>query len=86
MRLLQLMLAKLIWIVIIVTLEDKAMQINKDEILYTRLEAADYLGVAYTTLRTWACRKKGALPYRKVGARVQYTKTDLDNYIKSRIR
>ena len=59
---------------------------EQSEKLYTRVEAAEYLGIAFTTLRTWATRKRDLLPYRRVGHKVQYTQSDLDAYIKTRIR
>lgn len=51
--------------------------------LFTREEAAIYLGVSPLTLKTWACTKPKELPYRRVGRYVQYKKEDLDRYIKS---
>lgn len=56
------------------------------DFLLTRRQAARYLGIAEGTLRVWAHNKRYKLPYRKVGRRVQYTKTDLDNFIKDRTR
>lgn len=54
--------------------------------LYTRKEAALYLGVTADTLRVWAHLKRYKLPYRKIGRKVQYLKEDLDQFIKNRIK
>lgn len=57
----------------------------ENEKLYTRQEAAEYLGISFETLKTWATRKKDLLPYRKISRKTLYAKEDLDNYIKTRI-
>ena len=54
--------------------------------LLTRQEAADYLGLAETTLRKWGSLCPEKLPFRKVRHFVQYLQSDLDAYIKSRER
>jgi excisionase family DNA binding protein len=54
----------------------------KKQELFTREEAAIYLGVSPLTLKTWASIKPKELPYRRVGRYVQYRKEDLDRYIK----
>ncbi len=51
------------------------------EILFDRIEAAEYLGVSVKTLQTWATRNLHGLHYRKLGRRVQYLKQDLDDLI-----
>lgn len=56
----------------------------KNQQLFTREEAAIYLGVSPLTLKTWASTKPKDLPYRRVGRKVQYKKEDLDRYIKRR--
>lgn len=52
--------------------------------LFTRNKAAEYLGVKPHTLAVWACTKRHALPYIKVGRLVKYRKTDLDAFLQSR--
>jgi excisionase family DNA binding protein len=47
----------------------------------TRAEAADYLGVNTQTLANWAHTGKVAIPHHKVGRKVIYMKSDLDNYL-----
>jgi excisionase family DNA binding protein len=61
-------------------------EIEPSEKLLNRVEAAWYLGVTTNTLRTWATRKRDVLPYRRVGHKVQYSKKDLDNYIRTRMK
>jgi excisionase family DNA binding protein len=50
----------------------------------TRQEAARYLGLTKNTLERWAHFGRYALPFIKVGARVQYLKRDLDEFLESR--
>lgn len=54
--------------------------------LLTRVEAAKYLGVTPCTMRVWAHIKRYKIPYRKVGKKVQYLKSDLDRFIEDRTR
>jgi hypothetical protein len=49
----------------------------------TRRDAADYIGVSYPTLCTWATTGGGP-PYLKVGAKVIYLQRDLDDWLASR--
>jgi len=49
----------------------------------TRREAADYIGVRYPTLCTWATTGGGP-PFLKVGAKVVYLQRDLDEWLASR--
>lgn len=49
----------------------------------TRKEAAEYLGVAESTLANWACTKKFHLPYYRVGRSVRYRTSDLDAFVLS---
>jgi excisionase family DNA binding protein len=53
--------------------------------LYSREEAACYLGVTSKTLAVWACTKRYNLPFVKIGRLAKYRKTDLDAFIASRI-
>ena len=45
-------------------------------------EAAEYLKLSYYTLEKWRTRKQG-LPYVKIGTRVFYRQSDLDNWLAS---
>jgi hypothetical protein len=47
--------------------------------------AADHLGVAPATLAFWRCSAKEEVPYLKVGGRVVYRKTDLDQWLSERV-
>lgn len=51
--------------------------------LLTREKAAEYLGIATSTLANWACTKKFNLPYFRVGRSVRYKKSDLDAFVLS---
>lgn len=53
--------------------------------LLSRKEAAEYLGVAEQTLAIWKCTQRYALPVVKVGRLAKYRKTDLDEFIRSRV-
>ena len=54
--------------------------------LFSRAEAAVYLGVAKQTLAIWACSKRYDLPYIKIGRLVKYRKADLDKFIENNLR
>ncbi len=58
--------------------------LNRHSDLFTREQAADYLGVTSRTLAVWACVKRYNLPYVKVGRLVKYRRTDLDEFIARR--
>ena len=47
--------------------------------------AAEYLGVAPTSLRTWRCTRAVQIPYAKIGRRVVYWQSDLDNFLDKNI-
>lgn len=49
--------------------------------LLTRKEAAEYLGVCENTLAVWACKKRHALKYVKMGRLTKYRKAHLDDFI-----
>lgn len=59
--------------------------INVQSDLFTREQAAQYLGVTARTLAVWACTKRYNLPFVKVGRLAKYRKADLDAFIASRI-
>jgi excisionase family DNA binding protein len=54
--------------------------------LLTTEQAAAYLGgvVSVNTLINWRCTKRYDLPFVKLGRRVAYRKTDLDEFLASR--
>lgn len=52
--------------------------------LLTPLEAANYLGVTVGTLNVWRCTGRYSLPFVKVGRRVRYTRSHLDDFIERR--
>lgn len=49
--------------------------------LFTRKQAAAYLGVCENTLAIWASKKRHALKYIKVGRLVKYRKAHLDEFL-----
>jgi len=57
---------------------------NWPEEKLTPKEAADFLGVTTETLSVWRCDKRYDLPYIKIGSKVFYLKSDVENFIKSR--
>lgn len=52
--------------------------------LLTNAEAAEYLGIAPTTLEVWRCTRRYSIVYLKVGYSVRYRKEDLDAWLASR--
>jgi excisionase family DNA binding protein len=54
--------------------------------LLSPVSAAKLLGVSPHTLAVWRSDKRYRLPYIKIGSRVRYRRTDIDQFIKSRIR
>jgi len=58
--------------------------IHTKEELLTRKQAANYLGIAASTLAIWASVKRYNLPYIKIGHLVKYRRKDLDAFIASR--
>lgn len=50
------------------------------------IEAAKYLGVAPATLQVWRSTGRYCIPFLKIGGRVRYRLSDLDNWLKSRTR
>jgi len=51
---------------------------------FSNSEAAAYLGIAPETLEIWRCTGRHKIPYVKVGRRVRYRRSDLDNWMQSR--
>jgi excisionase family DNA binding protein len=54
--------------------------------LFSRSEAAAYLGVAKQTLAIWACTKRYDLNYVKIGRLVKYRRADLDKFITDNLK
>ncbi|MGH9927684.1 MAG: helix-turn-helix domain-containing protein [Pyrinomonadaceae bacterium] len=52
--------------------------------LLSRKEAARYLNLATQTLAVWACTGRYGLPYIKIGNRVRYRLSDLEEFVKTR--
>ena len=50
----------------------------------TTPEAAEFLGVKPSTLEVWRSTKRYPLPYIKIGAKVFYRQSALDEFEKSR--
>ena len=48
-------------------------------------EAADFLGITAHTLDVWRCTKRHLIPYLKIGRLVKYRKSDLENWLATRI-
>ena len=57
-------------------------QSNSD--LFTRKQAAAYLGVTERTLAVWKCTGRYDLPCVKIGRLAKYRKRDLDAFIARR--
>lgn len=57
-----------------------------DKHLLSPTEAATYLGgiIKEQTLAVWRCKHRQDLPYIKVGRRIAYRKSDLDEFLESR--
>ena len=49
-------------------------------------QAANYLGLAPSTLETWRSRKRHNLAFAKVGRAIRYRKSDLDRFVASRTK
>jgi excisionase family DNA binding protein len=54
------------------------------QVLLTREQAAEFLGVSINTLAVWASTKRYALPVVKVGRSVRYRQSDLDQWLEAR--
>jgi len=52
--------------------------------LMTTSEAAKFLRLKEDTLLIWRCTKRYDLPYIKIGRKVFYKLSDLENFIESR--
>lgn len=57
---------------------------NNDRLL-SRSEAAKILCVKVETLASWACTKKYEIPYVKIGSKVLYKYSDLCKFVELRV-
>ena len=57
----------------------------RHEPLLDRKSAAKYLNLSPGTLAVWDCTKRYDLKPIKVGRAVRYRKSDLDNFLNSRL-
>ncbi len=57
---------------------------NKERKIFTREQAAEYLGLPKRRLDDWAWNKRQELPYMKMGKLVRYLKSDLDKWLESK--
>ena len=53
-------------------------------VLFTRDQAAEYLGVAPQTLAIWAMNGRYSLPFIRVGRLCKYRRSDLDKWLQRR--
>jgi excisionase family DNA binding protein len=60
------------------------MELIWPERLLNEAEAAQYLGIARGTLSVWRCVGRHELPYVRVGRRIKYKFSDLQEWISSR--
>jgi excisionase family DNA binding protein len=56
-----------------------------NQLLVSREQAAEFLGVRPQTLAAWASSRRYALPFVKVGRRVMYRLSDLDAFIERNV-
>jgi excisionase family DNA binding protein len=54
---------------------------TNEKTVFTVTEAAQYLGLAISTLNKWRCYQQEGPAYVKLGKAVRYRKEDLDAYI-----
>ena len=59
----------------------ESRQINYEDKLLSRKEAAEFLGLKENTLAVWACNKTYYIPMFKIGKYVRYKLTDLIKFI-----
>jgi excisionase family DNA binding protein len=62
------------------------LAVREADPLYSRPEAAAYLGVSPGTLEVWASTGRWNLPYIRVGSRAKYRRSDLDAWLERRTR
>ena len=55
------------------------------EMLLSRKDAAEYLGLKESTLAIWKCTKRYDLPYVKIGRKIKYRLSDLQNFVENNL-
>lgn len=60
--------------------------LNKLPELLTPEQVALLLGIKRETLQIWRCVGRYDLPYVKIGGRVRYKSSDVENFIQSRTK
>lgn len=65
---------------------EQSMDNLNHERLFSRSEAATYLGVSTKTLAMWASTRRYDLPMVKIGRLAKYKKKDLDAFITRRTK
>lgn len=70
------------------TIQDSAPVIHPTAVhnLVTPREAAQMLGVAESTLAAWRCLRRYQLPFVKVGSRVKYRSSAIEEFLNARGR
>lgn len=58
---------------------------TSEKTIFTVAEAAEYLGLAISTLNKWRCYQIEGPAFVKLGKAVRYRKEDLDAFLKSHI-
>ncbi len=61
--------------------EVKTVKLLNGEKLYTRQEAAEFLGISQGTLAVWSCTDRYPLKYVKIGRLVRYRESDLMDFL-----
>jgi excisionase family DNA binding protein len=64
--------------------EPRPVETDRVAELLSSEQAAAYLGVTKSTLATWRCTGRYAIPFVKVGRKVRYRKADLDRFFEQR--
>lgn len=59
------------------------MQLDKPDMM-TAKQAAEYLGIKVQTMALWRCKKMYDLAYIRVGGKIFYQKSVIDEWVKSR--
>ncbi len=57
---------------------------NEERKVFTRAQAAEYLGLPKRRLDDWAWNKVEEVPFFKLGKLVRYLKADLDKWLESK--
>ena len=55
-----------------------------DDWLLTAKEVSERIGITEGTLAVWRCKKRYRLPYLKMGGKVMYWHSDVEQFIEDR--